>query len=166
MYLSTQILFEIGFNGRVARKKSYVNKIDRSKRIAYAKVMMEKPFDYWKHVLWSDESKFNLFGSDGKTIVWRSTTEAFNPKCTLPTIKHNGGSLMVWSCFSHNGVGNLCFIENIMEQLCYCEILQKNLLQSSKKVGLEKTLVFQYDNDSEHSARITKNWFKQKKLKH
>ena len=70
-----QVLFEIGLNGRVAQKKPYVNKINRGKRIAYAKVMMEKPFDYGKHVLWSDESKFNLFGYDGKTMVWRSTTE-------------------------------------------------------------------------------------------
>ena len=77
-----QILFEIGLYGRVARKKPYVNKIDREKRIAYAKMMMEKPYDYWKHVLWSDESKLNLFRSDGKIIVWRSTMEEYHPKCT------------------------------------------------------------------------------------
>jgi transposase len=88
-------LHEIGLNGRVARKKPYVNKINRGKRMVYAKTMMAKPFDYWKHVLWSDESKFNLFGSDGKTMVWRTTTEEFNPKCTVPTVKHNGGSVMV-----------------------------------------------------------------------
>ena len=60
---------EIGLYGRVARKKPYVNKINRGKRIAYAKMMMEKPYDYWKHVLWSDESNFNLFGSDDKIMV-------------------------------------------------------------------------------------------------
>ena len=62
-------LHEIGWYGRVARKKSYINKIHRGKRIAYAKMMMEKPYDYWKHVLWSNESKFNLFGSDDKIMV-------------------------------------------------------------------------------------------------
>ena len=58
--------------------------------------MMEKPFDYWKHVLWSDESKFNLFGSDGKTMAWRSTTEENDPKCTVSTGNNSEGSLMVW----------------------------------------------------------------------
>ena len=64
-----QILFEISLNGRVAQKKSCVNRINRGKRIVYVKVMVEKPFDYWKHVLWSDESKFNVFGYDDKTGV-------------------------------------------------------------------------------------------------
>ena len=70
------------------------------------KMMMEKPYDYWKHVLWSDESKFNLFGSDGKIMMWRSTTEEYRPKCTTPTVKHNSGSRMVCGCFSRSGVGN------------------------------------------------------------
>ena len=95
-----QILFEIGLYGRVARKKPYVNKINRGKRIAPAEMIMEKPYDYWKHVLWSDESKFNLFGSDGKIMAWRSTMEECDPKCTVPTVKHSGGSVMVWACFS------------------------------------------------------------------
>ena len=80
-------LHEIGLYGRVVRKKPYVNKINRGKRIAYAKMMMEKPYDYWKHVLWSDESKFNLFGYDGKFMVRRSTMEEYDPKSTVPTVK-------------------------------------------------------------------------------
>ena len=86
-----QMLFEIDLYDRVARKKSYVNKINRGKRIDNAKMMMEKPYDYWKHVLWSDESKFNLFGSDGKIMVWRLTMEEYHPKCTVPTVKHDDG---------------------------------------------------------------------------
>ena len=88
-------LHEIGLYGCVARKKPYVNKINRGKRIANAKMMMEKPYDYWKHVLWSDESKFNLFGSDGKFTLWRSMMEEYHSKCTVSTVKHNGGSVMV-----------------------------------------------------------------------
>ncbi len=30
-----------------------------------------KYMDYWNHVLWSDEAKINLFGSDGVKHVWR-----------------------------------------------------------------------------------------------
>jgi hypothetical protein len=62
-------LYEIALNRRVARKKPYVNKVNRGKGIAYAKLMIEKPFDYWKRVLWSDESMFNRFGSDSKIVV-------------------------------------------------------------------------------------------------
>ena len=139
-------LHEIGLYGHVARKKPYVNKINRGKGIVYAKMMMEKPYDHWKRVLWSDEPKFNLFGSDGKLMVWRSTMEEYDPKCTVPTVKHNGGSGMVCGCFSRSGVENLCFIEGIMDRFLYREILRKNLLQSCQKLGLENSFVFQHDN--------------------
>ena len=36
-----------------------------------------KDMDFWKRVLWSDESKFNLFGTDGKVMVWREPREEF-----------------------------------------------------------------------------------------
>ena len=44
-------MHEIGLYGRVARKKPLVNKVSRTKRIQYAKTMMEKPCGYWKDVL-------------------------------------------------------------------------------------------------------------------
>ncbi len=31
-----------------------------------------KDMDYWNHVLWSDETKINLFGLDGVKHVWQS----------------------------------------------------------------------------------------------
>ena len=62
-------LHEIGLKRRVTRKKPYVNKVNRGKRLEYAKTYPEKPLGYWDNVLWTDESKFNLFGSDGKVMV-------------------------------------------------------------------------------------------------
>ena len=54
-------LHEIGLKGRVTRKKPYVNKVNRGKRLEYAKTYREKPLGYWNNALWTDESKFNLF---------------------------------------------------------------------------------------------------------
>ena len=59
-------LHESGFMGRVTRKKTYVDKVNHGKRIEYAKTYREKPIGYWNDVLWSDESKFNLFGQREK----------------------------------------------------------------------------------------------------
>ena len=36
-----------------------------------------KDMDYWNHVLWSDEIKINLFGSDGVKRVWRQPGEEY-----------------------------------------------------------------------------------------
>ena len=42
-----------------------------------------------------------FFGLDGKVMVWRTSREEFDPKCTIPTIEHGGGLVMVWGCFTH-----------------------------------------------------------------
>ena len=93
--------------GRIAHKKPYVNKINRGKRLKFGKEMLEKPVDFWKNVVWY-ESKFNLFNSDGKVMVWITSRGEFDSKCTIPTIKQGGDSVMIWGCFTRHGIGKLC----------------------------------------------------------
>ena len=62
-------LHEAGFEGHIARKKPYVDKTNRMKRIQYAKKYREQPLCFWDQVLWTDESKLHLFGSDGRLMV-------------------------------------------------------------------------------------------------
>ena len=157
-------LHEIGLKGRVARKKPYVNKVNRGKRLEYAKTYREKPLGYWDHVLWTDESKFNLFGSDGKVMVWRTPKEELDPKCTVPTVKYGGGNVKCWGCFSSCGVGNLVFIDGNMTGEVYRDILQKNLFQSIKKLSLGREWVMQQDNDPKHRAHIVTHWLKEKEV--
>ena len=42
---------EIGMFVRAARKKLYVNKVNRSKRFEFAKEMLQKPLDFWQTVI-------------------------------------------------------------------------------------------------------------------
>ena len=158
-------IHEIGLYVRVARKKPPVNKVGRTKRIRYPKTVMESPFGYWKDVLWSDESKFNRFGSVDKVVVWMSTNKELSPQCTVPTIKNQGGSIMVWGCFSPAGVANLHFIDVTIDRFLYREILEKNLMESANKLGLCDNFVFQHDNDPKRGTVFVNDWLKKKQIK-
>lgn len=149
---------EIGLYGRVARKKPYVSKVNRAKRMQYARIHLQKPLGFWNRVVWSDESKFNLFGSDGKIMVWRTPKEEWDPECMVPTVKHGGGSVMVWGCFSSLGVGNLVFINGNMTGLMYRGILENNLFASVNKMKIDKNWLFQQDNDPKHRSAIVTSW--------
>ena len=142
----------------MARKKPYVNTVNREKRLEYARTYREKPLRFWNHVVWSDKSKFNLFDSDGKTTVCRTTKEELDSQCTVPTVKYGGGSIKCWGCFSSSGVTDLVFIDGNMLGELYRDILQKNLLQSVKNLNMDKDWTFQYDNDPKHRAAIVTNW--------
>ena len=56
-------------------------------------------------ILWSDERKIELFGLNAKRYVWRKPG-------TIPTVKHGGGSIMLWGYFSAAGTGRLVRIKD------------------------------------------------------
>ncbi|GFX84835.1 transposable element Tc1 transposase [Trichonephila clavipes] len=83
-----------GYSGRVTRKKPLIGKRNRVKRLKFTKEHILKPQQFWNKVIFSDESKFNIFGSDGRRMVWRKQNTSHHPKHTIPTVKHGGGSVM------------------------------------------------------------------------
>ncbi len=114
-------------------------------RKQFAEDKQTKDMDYWNHVLWSDETKINLFGSDGVKRVWRQPGEEYKDKCVLPTVKHGGGSVMVWGWMSAAGTGELQFIEGTMKANMYCDILKQSMIPSLWRLG--RRAVIQHDND-------------------
>jgi hypothetical protein len=149
---------EQGYHGRVARRKGWISEVNRKKRLQFAKDHQNKPAEFWDKVIFSDESKFNIFGSDGRQTVWRKKNTELDPKNLKATVKHGGGSVMVWGCMSAAGVGKLHFIEGIMDHKKYIEILKKNLAASAEQLGLTGNFIFQQDNDPKHTAKNTKMW--------
>ena len=90
-------------------------------------------------IIWSDETMIELFGLNAKRHVWR------NPG-TIPTVKHGGGSRMLWGCFSAAGTERLVRIEGKMNKAMYSKILHKNLkkdlLQSAQDLRLGRRFTF------------------------
>ena len=72
-----RVLRSKGYNGRIARKKPYISQKNVKLRLAFAKEHVGKPKSFWNEVIFSDESKKNVFGSDGRQIVWRKKNVEF-----------------------------------------------------------------------------------------
>lgn len=162
------VIKESGYNGRVARKKPYISDVNKLKRLTFAKAHVNKQEDFWNTVIFSDECKFSVFGSDGRQMVWRKANEQMKTKNLCPTVKHGGGSVMVWGCMSAAGVGNLVFIDGIMDWKEYLNILKNNLHASAEKLNMKESFIFQQDNDPKHTAMNVKLWllYKTKKQLH
>lgn len=153
-----RIIKKYGYNGRAARKKPFINLRNRKVRLNFAMEHINKDPSWWNDVIFLDESKFNLFGSDGRTMVWRKPNTEFKRQNLQPTVKHGGGHVMVWGCISSKGVGNLVFIDEIMNQHSYLKILKENLRQSADKMGIKETFKLYQDNDPKHKAHQVRLW--------
>ena len=118
------------YHGRVARKKYFVSEANRKKRLEFAKQHINKPMQYWNRIIFSDESKFEVFGTTRHFKVWRKKNTEYRKENLRPTVKYGGGSVLVWDCMSAAGVGSQHFIDGIMNHRVYIDIL-KNHLHSS-----------------------------------
>ncbi|XP_029655155.1 uncharacterized protein LOC115228811 [Octopus sinensis] len=78
--------------------------------------------------------------------------------------KFGGGSVLAWGCISSNGVGRLVFIDGIMTAAHYVQILAQNLNQSAGEMSLTD-FEFMHDNDPKHTARVTRKFLEEEKIK-
>ena len=110
-------------------------------------------------MVFSDESRFGLFYSNGRVRVWRKPGEQYCADCLTPTVKFDGGSVMVWSCFSWWGVGSLVFIEGTLDQNGHVNIMSNHLVPYLKQVDEQcHGVIFQDDNAPSHVAEYTTWW--------
>lgn len=137
-----------------------MKKQHRKARLAWAlkyRHWMEEDF---KRILWSDETKINRFGSDGRKWVWKQKGAPLQDWEVEGTVKHGGGNIMVWGAMGWNGVGRMVEVEGRMNAQQYVDILTDGLLPTIAESGiLAGNVIFQQDNDPKHTSKLAQNWF-------
>uniref|UniRef100_A0A8R1I9E5 HTH_Tnp_Tc3_2 domain-containing protein n=1 Tax=Caenorhabditis japonica TaxID=281687 RepID=A0A8R1I9E5_CAEJA len=105
-----------GLHGRRPVKKPLVSLKNRKARVKWAK----------QHLSWGPRE--------------------YAPQYQCPMVKHGGGSVMVWGCFSDTSMGPLKRIVGTMNRYVYEDIL-KNTMRPWARENLCRSWVFQQDND-------------------
>jgi transposase len=155
-------LHDLGLKACVAVSKPLLSKKNIVARLSWAKDHKKKATN-WKHVVWSDESKFNLINSDGRTLVWRQPKDKYSSDCVQPKVQGNGGSVTVWGCFWYGGLGPLVIINQNITQDFYVDILAKHFYDWYQQVRTTHNiqLTFQEDNAPAHRGLYAEWWKKQ-----
>ena len=147
-----------------AINKPFLSKKNIISRFEFSKYVIKTSDELIKSIIFSDESKFELFNTKKRSFVWRKPGTGLQNKHLNPTVKFGGGSVMVWGCFSYYGVGKLVFIDGIMDAARYCNILANNLISSAKELNMNE-FIFQQDNDPKHTSKLAKSYFEENKIK-
>ncbi len=77
--------------GTIVTKKTIGNTLHREGLKAHVQARLKfanESEENWVKVLWSDETKIQLFGINSTRNVWRRRNAAYDPKNTIPTVKH------------------------------------------------------------------------------
>lgn len=159
-------LREAGLFGRVARKKPWLTLAHRFARWKWATKHQYLTWDDWKQVIFSDESPFTLFQRGGRRWVRRRAGEAYLDQCVQPTVKHGGGKIQVWGCFSWNGAGPLYRVKDKLNGAQYRQILKTHMAPFLAKYQQEtgREVIFQQDNDPKHTSKVAQRYLENKSI--
>ena len=153
-------LVHAGLRARIPRKKPFLNSKQRQKRVAWAKEHVSWSSQQWSKVMWSDETRISIFGSDGVRYVRRRPGEDCLPECMISTMKHPL-SIMIWGCMSRKAVGRIQVLEGNVNASRYMkEVLVPKMLPSARDLfGQDPEFIFQQDGAPCHTARACMKWF-------
>jgi hypothetical protein len=94
---------------------------------------------HWRHVIYTDKSRFLLHRSDGRVRVRRQQCERFREDCVVGTVMAGGCSVHVWGGIHHGGKTDLVVLQNSVNGDRYRQLLQTELIL---KAPAEQTSVY------------------------
>ena len=152
-------LHQMGYYGRAARRKPLLRPGNILKRKQWASEMFQRPSEFWKTIIFSDESRFAQFSDSGRIWVWRQPRQEFCLNRLQPTVKNGGFSVMVWGAIWATGRSELVECQGNINAEKYIKILEEGLLPvfSSGQLRKRRTL-FMEDGAPCHTAKKTQEW--------
>ncbi|KAJ1309421.1 hypothetical protein OPQ81_006198 [Rhizoctonia solani] len=141
-------LVEEGLEAVTKKPKPKLTKDHVKAHLEFAERHQHWTVEDWMRVDWSDETKINCYGSDGR--VWE-------------TVPHGGGSITIWGCMFWEGPGYATKLNNRLTKELYVEVLEDELMASLEYYGKEvDDFILMHDNASSHKAGLVRNWLADK----
>lgn len=135
--------------------------VRRRARLDWANAHARWNLARWRQIVFSDESRFNLFHADGRLRVWRRTGERYIDAATLRRVAHGGGGVMVWAGICHGDRTQLQFIDGNLNAVRYRdEILRPIVVPFIRR----HHATFQHDNARPHVARVCTQFLEEENI--
>ena len=132
-----------------------VKKINRLRRVQWARAVKLWSQDVWADIILSDECRLGLQKDAGQLRVWRMATEKSNLEFFKPGFM-KAPLAMVWGCISKNGVGKLVVFDGNIDAVKYCDIIQETYLHRWNHSSVTKvTQIFFSMTMGDHTQQDT-----------
>lgn len=136
----------------------------RRARLQFAREHRDWTLEQWSNVLFTDETRVSLHGSDRRQRVYRRPGERYSQCCIEETVAYGGGSVMVWGGISLTARTALVFIEptaharGLTSHRYITEILADHVVPYAGYIGQDMLLM--QDNARPHAAYVVTQYLR------
>ena len=157
-----KMLKRMGFKAKKKVKTNFVSNKNKAIRLLWCKKHQHLTVDQWRKWVFSDETRVNMWGSDGNSYYWSDNNSVLLPHQIEPHVQGDGGSVIFWACITANGPGyGTTVSEGSVNAGVYTEILETSLLDTLEYYCMDRNEIrFQQDNATPHTSGTTKEWFR------
>lgn len=147
-------LAEANLHSSVPARGPLLTSEHRRARLRFAHTHQDWTDGEWSNVLFTDESRFSLFGPDGRGRVWRRRGERYAHCNMSGTVQFGGGSIMVWGgiCLGARTELHVFGRAALNAHIYLSDILQDHVVPFGPFIGDE--FVLMHDNARPHRANI------------
>jgi len=105
-------LSDLGYSHRIARRRPFLKKLDRKRRLQFAKRHAYLTVEDWKVFIWTDEMSVKIgIERNTRDWVWRKEDEEFHPDCIDYKKRLTGMGMMFWGAFRWGKIGPGVFFD-------------------------------------------------------
>lgn len=145
-------LREAGLRSRKMRQQPRLTPAHCASREQWAMQRVHWRQQQWRRVIFTDESRFRLFHSDGRARVWREPRQEMLPQHVQCT-ERQSASVHVWAGIALHAKTELVFLDANVNANSYAELLQARLLPFvNAAFGGVGNCLLQDDNAPPHRA--------------
>jgi DDE superfamily endonuclease len=151
----------LGLPSRSAAKKPLLTEKMVKKRLAFCHKHKSWSDADWENVMFSDESKFDLYNPRAQRCRRPSQVDRYKQKYVVTSVKHSP-SVMIWGCFSgKGGRGSIFFLpaKTTMNSDAYISVLREKLFPF---MTLHKVTKFLQDGAPCHTSKKSMAVLKEK----
>lgn len=136
----------------------------RRARLEFAREHRDWTLEQWGNVLFTDETRVSLHGSDRRQRVYRRPGERYSQCCIEETVAYGGGSVMVWGGISLTAHTALVFVDSrshtrgLTSHRYITEILADHVIPYAGYIGQDMLLM--HDNARPHVAHVVTQYLR------
>ena len=150
-------LLQRGYRARRMTKCPRLTVRHRVARLQWARRHRRWQLGHWRHVIFTDESRYILDRQDGRQRVRRLRGENLRDDCVRETTQGGGGSVMVWAGIHYGGKTPLTVPEGNVNAVVYRDILETQCLPYARRV-YGNNFQLQDDNARPHRALLVREF--------
>lgn len=150
-------LLEHGYRARRLTKCPRLTVQHKVARLHWAREHRRLQLGHWRHVVFTDESRYILDRKDGRLRVRRLRGENLREDCVQESRQGGGGSVMVWGGIHHGGKTSLVVPEGNLNAVVYRDILENHCLPHARRV-YGNNFRLQDDNATPHRAGAVRHF--------